>query len=167
MTTATEPEGAAGRDESGPERLDRNYGELLQELRVSQVGVQILFASLLTLSFTERFTRITSLQRGTYVVTLLAAAAATAFLIAPVAFHRVVFRHSQKDDLVRNAHRMAIGGMTCLVVAVVGAVLLILEVVLGRDPAIWISVGVATFFVLLWLVVPLVSRTRGESPGHD
>lgn len=167
MAPTTEPECAAGRDESELERPDRNYGELLQELRVTQIGVQILFASLLTLAFTERFTRITSLQRGTYVVTLLAAAAATAFLIAPVAFHRIVFRHSQKDDLVRNAHRMAMGGLACLVVAVVGAVLLILEVVLGRDPAIWFSVGVATFFVLLWLVVPLVSRTRDESPGHD
>ena len=154
------------RDETEAERLDRNYGELLQELRVTQVGVQILFASLLTVAFTERFQQITSLQRGTYVVTLLAAAAATGFLIGPVAFHRIVFRHSQKDDLVNNAHWMALGGLTCLVVAVVGAVLLILEVVLGQTAAFWYSAGVAAFFILLWLVVPLVSRAR-ERPGGE
>ena len=157
--------GALDRDETGAERLDRNYGELLQELRVTQVGVQILFASLLTVAFTERFRQITSLQRGTYVVTLLAATAATAFLIGPVSFHRIVFRHSQKDDLVRNAHRMALGGLVCLVVAVVGAVLLILEVVLGQPEATWFSAGVAAFFVVLWLVIPLISRARDR--GDD
>jgi hypothetical protein len=155
------------RGESEAERLDRNYNELLQELRVSQVGVQILFASLLTVAFSERFRQVTTEQRGTYVVTLLAAAAATAFLIGPVSFHRIVFRHSQKDDLVRNAHRMALGGLACLVVSVVGAVLLILEVVLGQPEAAWYSVAVGVFFVLLWLVIPMVSRARGKQPGSD
>src|SRR3712207_1749392 len=83
------------RDESEAERLDRNYGELLQELRVTQTGVQILFAFLLTLAFTQRFPQITSFQRGTYVVTLLFSAAAAALFIAPVALHRMVFRHNQ------------------------------------------------------------------------
>lgn len=156
---------APERDESEAERLDRNYGELLQELRVTQVGVQILFASLLTVAFSERFKQITTDQRVTYVITLLAAAAATAFLIGPVAFHRLVFRRSQKDDLVRNAHRMAMGGLACLSVAVVGVVLLILEVVLGQPAAAWFSVGVGVFFATVWLVVPLVSRIRdAEGP---
>jgi hypothetical protein len=164
---AKEPGGAAGRDESEAQRLDRNYGELLQELRVAQVGVQILFASLLTVVFTERFTTISSLQRGTYVVTLLAAACATALLVGPVAFHRIVFRHNQKDDLVRVSHRLALGGLSCLLVSLVGVVLFILEEVLGQTPALWYTSGVAAVFVLLWLVVPLVSRTRQELPGHD
>jgi Family of unknown function (DUF6328) len=155
------------RGESEAERLDRNYNELLQELRVSQVGVQILFASLLTIAFSERFRQITTEQRGTYVVTLLAASAATAFLIGPVSFHRIVFRHSQKDDLVRNAHRMALGGLACLAVAVVGAVLLILEVVLGQPEAAWYSGAVGAFFVLLWLVLPVMSRARGKQPGTE
>ena len=124
--------GAAGRHETEAERLDRNYGELLQELRVAQVGVQILFASLLTVVFTERFTTISTSQRVTYVVTLLAAATATALLVGPVAFHRIVFRHSQKDDLVRVSHRMALTGLAALLVALVGVVLFILEEVLGR-----------------------------------
>jgi hypothetical protein len=164
---ADNPGGAAGRNETEAQRLDRNYGELLQELRVAQVGVQILFASMLTVAFTPQFDSISSLQRGTYVVTLLAAATATALLIGPVAFHRIVFRHNQKDDLVRVSHRLALGGLACLAVALVGVVLLILEQVLGQTPALWYSIGVSAVFVLLWLVVPLVSRTRDELPGHD
>jgi hypothetical protein len=159
--------GAAGRDETEAQQLDRNYGELLQELRVAQVGVQILFASLLTVVFTERFTTISSLQRGTYVVTLLAAAGSVALLVGPVAFHRIVFRHSQKDDLVRVAHRMALGGLASLAVAMVGVVLFILEEVLGQTPAFWYSAAVAAVFVLLWVVIPLVSRTREAIGGND
>ncbi len=154
--------GAPNRDETEAERLDRNYGELLQELRVAQVGVQILFAALLTVAFTQPFGSVSSLQRGTYVVTLLAAACATALLIGPVAFHRIVFRHSQKADLVRNAHRMALGGLACLLVAVVGVVLLVLEQVLGRDPAIWYGVAVGIVLLSVWFVLPLVSRRRDE-----
>jgi tellurite resistance protein TehA-like permease len=163
----TEKPGADGRDETEHERLDRNYGELLQELRVAQVGVQILFASLLTVVFNQRFTTISSLQRGTYVVTLLAAACAVALLVGPVAFHRIVFRHNQKDDLVRVSHRLALGGLVCLAVAIVGAVLFILEEVLGHTPAFWYSAGVAAVFLILWVVVPMVSRTREETRLHD
>ena len=152
--------GYAPRQESEAERLDRNYGELLQELRVTQTGVQILFAFLLTIAFTDRFTDVSTFQRATYVTTLLAAAAATAVLIAPVAYHRIVFRHQQKDDLVRNAHRMALAGLACLLVAVTGAVLLILEVTLGRTAGAWFAAAVAAFFLLWWVVVPLVSRSR-------
>jgi putative flippase GtrA len=159
--------GAPGRNETDSQRLDRNYGELLQELRVAQVGVQILFASLLTVVFTDRFTTISTSQRVTYVITLLAAAAATALLVGPVAFHRIVFRHSQKDDLVRVSHRMALVGLAALSVALVGVVLFILEEVLGQRPAIWFGAGVAAVYVLLWLVIPLVSRTRDEIEGHD
>jgi uncharacterized membrane protein YhhN len=157
--------GYAPRDESEAERLDRNYAELLQELRVTQTGVQILFAFLLTIAFTDRFTDVSSFQRATYVTTLLSAAGATAFLIAPVAYHRIVFRHQQKDDLVRNAHRMAMAGMACLLVAMVGAVTLILEVTLGRTAGLSFGVAVGVFFLLWWVVVPLVSRARGGRSG--
>jgi CBS domain containing-hemolysin-like protein len=163
MPPRTRSGSADGRNETEAERLDRNYGELLQELRVAQVGVQILFASLLTVAFTPQFREITSVQRGTYVVTLLAASVATACLIGPVAFHRVVFRHSQKDDLVRVAHRMAVAGMGFLLVAVVGAVLLILEEVLGQTAAYCYTAAVALVIIVLWVVVPLASRTRRES----
>lgn len=157
------PTAQDARDETEAERLDRNYAELLQELRVTQTGVQILFAFLLTLAFTQRFGQITSFQRATYVVTLLFAAGAAALLIGPVPFHRLLFRRDEKRALVFAANRMALGGLCFLLVAIVGAVLLILEVTLGRTAALWLSALVAAWFLLLWLVVPLASRTRDGS----
>jgi uncharacterized protein DUF6328 len=163
----TRPSGGRDeRDESEAERLDRNYGELLQELRVTQTGVQILFAFLLTLAFTQRFPQIDSFQRGTYVVTLLCSAGAASLFIAPVALHRFVFRQNQKDTLVFAANRMALAGLAFLLVAMVGAVLLILDVTLGRTPALWWTGLVAAWFLLLWVIFPLVSRSRDAS-GSD
>jgi hypothetical protein len=153
------------RDESEAERLDRNYGELLQELRVTQTGVQILFAFLLTLAFTQRFEQIDSFQRATYVIALLFSAGAASLFIAPVALHRFVFRQNQKDTLVFTTNRMALGGLAFLLAAMVGAVLLILDVTLGRTPALWFSGLVAAWFLLLWVVLPLVSRTRESESG--
>src|SRR2546429_7750584 len=92
---------APGRSETPLERWDRNFTELLQELRVAQTGVQILFAFLLTLPFTNRFDRVTELDRGVYVATIVAAAAATALLLAPVRYHRPVFRKGRKPALVQ------------------------------------------------------------------
>jgi Family of unknown function (DUF6328) len=146
------------RHETESERLDRNYNELLQELRVAQAGVQILFAFLLTLAFTQRFAETTSLQRAVYVITLLLAAASAALLIAPVAFHRMVFRRRQKDDLVEAGNRLALGGLVTLCLAMVGAVLLILDVVLGNLLAVLLTALVAVWFLLLWFVLPLPAR---------
>jgi putative flippase GtrA len=153
-------------DETTAERLDRNYNELLQELRVAQAGVQILFAFLLTLAFTQRFTETSSFQRGTYVVTLLFAAGAAALLIAPVAFHRIVFRQRQKDELVDVANRLALGGMAMLMVAMVGALLLILDVVLGGPEAALLSALVAAWFLGFWLVLPLTRRQPSARPDE-
>jgi hypothetical protein len=147
-----------GRHETEAERLDRNYSELLQELRVAQAGVQILFAFLLSLAFTPRFATTTSLQRGVYVSTLLLAAAAAALLIAPVSFHRLVFRRRQKDDLVEVGNRLALAGLVALFLAMVGAVLLILDVVLGNLTAAVLTAVVAVWFLLLWFALPLPYR---------
>jgi len=144
--------------ETTAERLDRNYNELLQELRVAQAGVQILFAFLLTLAFSQRFVQTSSFQRGTYVVTLLFAAGAAALLISPVAFHRIVFRRRQKDELVDSSNRLALGGLAMLLVAMVGAVLLILDLVLGGVVAAVLTAVVAAWFVGFWVVLPLARR---------
>jgi Family of unknown function (DUF6328) len=157
---ADSPASPPGRHETEAERLDRNYSELLQELRVAQAGVQILFAFLLSLAFTPRFESTTSLQRTVYVITLLLAAAAAALLIAPVAFHRLVFRRRQKDDLVTMSNRLAIAGLVVLFLAMVGAVLLILDVVLGNLLAGVLTALVAAWFMLLWFVLPLPSRNE-------
>ncbi|HVQ93065.1 MAG TPA: DUF6328 family protein [Mycobacteriales bacterium] len=151
--------GAPARHESESERLDRNYSELLQELRVAQAGVQILFAFLLTLAFTQRFAEVTALQKTVYVTTLMLAAVAAALLIAPVPFHRMVFRRQQKDDLVAISNRLAIGGLVALFLAMVGAVLLILDVVVGNALAAVLTGFTAVWFLLLWFVLPLPYRT--------
>jgi O-antigen/teichoic acid export membrane protein len=132
----------------------------LQELRVAQTGVQILFAFLLTLPFTNRFGGSGPLVKTTYLVTLIAAAAASALLIAPVSFHRLVFRQGRKPELVRTASVLAQLGLGCLLVCVVGAVLLVVDVVSGVGWAAGLAAGVAGLYVGLWYVLPLVRRDR-------
>ena len=131
----------SGRDETELERWDRNFTELLQELRVAQTGVQILFAFLLTLPFTNRFTQATETDRGVYVGTLVAAAAATALLIAPVSYHRLVFRKGRKPQLVQTGSTLAMLGLGCLLLAMLGAVFVVVDVVL-HQPCCRSSAGV-------------------------
>ena len=113
------------REESAAERADRNLGELLQELRVAGLGVQVLFGFLLSLPFTARFTRLSPGQRDLYLASLVLAAVATALLVGPVAYHRLVFRQGQKERLVRAASVMAIGGLAAVALSISAAVLLV------------------------------------------
>jgi hypothetical protein len=156
------------RDETEDERADRNYNELLQELRVAQTGVQFLFAFLLTLAFTQRFTQITDFQKWLYVATLLAASVAAALLIGPVPFHRILFRRGLKPRLVRGADLMARGGLAMLLISVNGAVLLILDVVLSGALPFVIASALTAWFVVVWYVVPLTARegTGGSDAGR-
>src|SRR6476469_11260691 len=98
-------ERSSGRDETRDERLDRNLGELLQELRVALPGVQVLFAFLLAVPFQQNFTKITDFQEKVYFATLLLTALSAVLLISPSAYHRITFRTQQKDDLVYLANR--------------------------------------------------------------
>jgi MFS family permease len=136
------------------QRADRNFHELLQELRVTQTGVQILFAFLLGLSFTPRFATINEFQRDVYVVTLVASAITTALLIAPVAAHRLQFQRGRKVALVLLVHRCVLAGLVSLLVTMAGAMLLVLDVVLGAPAAVSVSAVVAGGFTLLWFVLP-------------
>jgi hypothetical protein len=146
------------RDESEAERNDRNLAELLQELRVAGLGVQVLFGFLLSLPFTNRFTRLSSGERGLYLATLVLAAVATALLLGPVAYHRLVFRQRQKEQLVRAANVMAIAGLATVGLAISAAVLLVTGFVASGLPAIAITVAVALMFGLLWFAFPLARR---------
>jgi hypothetical protein len=153
------------RPESPDQRADRNFDELLQESRVVQTGVQILFAFLLTLPFQQRFSTVDGFQRGIYVITLLLCAAATALLIAPVAYHRVLFGRHRKPQLVASANRLTRAGLLMLLLALVAGVMMILDVVLGRVAAIGGAVGVAALFVFLWYVLPhRRARQSGDTP---
>jgi predicted neutral ceramidase superfamily lipid hydrolase len=150
--------GSDPRDESGAERADHNLGELLQELRVAGLGVQVLFGFLLSLPFTNRFTRLSQGQRELYLATLVLAAVATALLLGPVAFHRLVFRRGQKERLVRAANVMAIAGLAAVGLAVSAAVLLVTGYVTSTLPAVLITVFVTSMFGLLWFAFPLAQR---------
>jgi hypothetical protein len=149
-----------GRDETPNERADRNFAELLQELRVAQTGVQLLFAFLLTLPFTQRFTAINDRQRYTYIVSLFFTAVATACLLAPVSHHRTVFARSLKPHLVVTSSRLAHVGMGCLFLAMMGGLYLILDVVAGTGTAIVLCACAATVFVITWYVHPIYDRYR-------
>ena len=143
------------------ERIDRNYGELLQELRLAQTGVQLLIAFLLSIAFSPRFVETTPFQRGVYFTTLLLALAATVLLIAPVSHHRIVFRLKRKRELVKIANREAIAGLALLALALLGALLLITDL-LFDGVVIPVTVGgIALLFAVSWLGLPLRDRTRG------
>jgi len=131
---------------------------LLQELRVAGLGVQVLFGFLLSLPFTSRFARLSHGQRDLYLATLVLSALATALLLGPVAYHRLVFRRGQKEGLVRAASAMAIGGLAVVGLAVSAAVLLVTGFVAAGVPAVLITVFVACVFGILWFAFPLARR---------
>ena len=148
------------RNETELERWDRNFAELLQELRVAQTGVQILFAFMLTMPFTVRFAETTSDQKSIYIITLVSAATSMAFMIAPVSYHRMVFRQGRKPQLVRAASRMAKAGLVFMLAAVAGSVFLVLDVVAGIRWAAAVASGLAVLYILLWYVLPAIGAAR-------
>ncbi|MFJ5533286.1 DUF6328 family protein [Streptomyces sp. NPDC093261] len=163
------------RHETPLERADRNFAELLQELRVTQTGVQILFAFLLTLAFTQRFPSLDTAQRVTYVTTLLLAMVAAALFTAPAALHRMLFQQNVKPAIVRISSRLAAAGLVVLALAFTGSVLLVVEVSLGRAAGIAAGAGTLLVCAALWHVLPLLVRravvrrreARGEAPDRD
>lgn len=149
---------APPRDESEHERLNRNLTELLQELRVAQAGVQILFAFLLTLPFTQRFKEVGSTGRGVYLATVVAAAGAIVCLIAPVAYHRIVFRQNEKRQLVLDSNKLALAGLVFLALAMLGALFLVTDFLFPAVTVALVVGGVGLAFVVLWIVLPMVRR---------
>jgi hypothetical protein len=155
------------RDESRADQLDRNWAELLQELRVIGTGVQILFAFLLGIAFQARFSQTSSLQRDLYLVTLTFSGLAAALLIAPVAMHRFLFRIGLKDELVTLSNRLAMAGLAVLSVSMVGAVVLTTDWVGGSIAATICGGGAALVFGAAWFAVPLWIRRSDLSHRHS
>ncbi|MEU4804749.1 DUF6328 family protein [Actinosynnema sp. NPDC023587] len=141
-------------------RLARNLSELLQELRVAQGGVQILFGFLLSIAFTERYASADAYIRVTHLVTVLFAAGAVALLTAPAAWHRILFRQGRREHVIEVANRFAVLGLVCLALAMTGTILLLAEVVVGGWPAIVLGVVAAVFFGILWFLLPWRARDR-------
>jgi hypothetical protein len=158
-------ERSSGRDETEEERLDRNLGELLQELRVALPGVQVLFAFLLAVPFQQNFTKITEFEKRVYFATLLLTALSAVLLIAPSAYHRLTFRYQQKYRLVFVSNRLAIAGLATLALAMTSAILLITDVLFGTATTV-ITTGFAlTMFIVFWAVLPLRRRFRYRDEG--
>ncbi|MBV1852956.1 DUF6328 family protein [Catellatospora tritici] len=138
----------------------RRYAEQLQELKVTQTGVQILFAFLLTLPFQAGFGKITGAERHLYVFSFVTAALAAALLIAPVSYHRLHFRQGEKPEIVRATHVLAQVGLAFELLSIVGAVYLVLDVVTGSR---WAAIGgsvIAAVYVFLWYILPLVYKPK-------
>ena len=158
-----QPHPESGRSETELERLDRNLSELLVELRVALPGVQVLFAFLLIVPFTDRFAEVSGFQEKVYFVTLLCAAAASACLIAPSVHHRLMFRQQQKDAVVTMGNRLAVVGLGFLAVAMIGTVLLVTDVLFGPIVTGLGTALVAVTFAVLWYALPL---RRGARRGR-
>ena len=155
-----EPAEEADRSDEEQERLNRQLTELLNELRVAMPGVQVLFAFLLTVPFQQRFATVSSFQRDVYLVTLLAAATATAFLVAPSAYHRIAFQKHEKERIIQMGTRQFVCGLVALAVAMNLAVLLVCDVLFQTTTTVLVVVGVASMFGWLWFGIGLRRRSK-------
>jgi amino acid transporter len=149
-------------DESSKERIDRELSELLQELRVALPGVQVLFAFLLTVPFSAGFRDVTSFQRLLLLISLLAAALAIVFLVAPASQHRILFRAKEKKKLLQRGNVFAIAGIVLLGVAVSSAVLLVVDFLFQWPLAAAVVAVLVGALTVLWLGQPLWYRGRQE-----
>jgi hypothetical protein len=147
------------RGETTIQQFDRNYVELLQEVRVAQTGVQILFGFLLGLAFTQRFAALDAAQRTVYVVALTLSAAAAGVLLAPVMYHRLVFRRRLKHHVVMTAHRLAITGLVLVLLAMVGSVQLAVSLILGVGASV-LAALLGLVLAFLWFGLPLLDLRR-------
>ncbi len=159
------------RHETPTERLDRNWGEILQELRVTQTGVQILTGFLLTVPFQSRFADLSDEQRVFYLVLVMLAAVTTGLMVAPVSLHRMLFRRRAKSALVTEADRLMRIGLVFLALTVSGVVLLVFDVVATRGVAVTASLTLLAGLVGAWFVLPTVlgrtSRRVSDTPTPD
>ncbi|MFE2233456.1 DUF6328 family protein [Streptomyces sp. NPDC059442] len=156
-----------GRHETPNERADRRWSELIQEIRVAQTGVQILFGFLLTVVFTTRFSELQPTDRTIYIVTVSLGAAATGALIGPVSFHRIVAGRRIKPQAVAWASRLTFVGLLLLLATLGSALLLVLRVATEADYVPWLVAGLVAWCVLCWFALPLWVRGRYTSGTSD
>jgi len=149
-----------GRHETDEERADRKWGDLIQEVRVAQTGVQILFGFLLTVVFQQKYASLEDTDKTIYIVTVVLGAAATGALIGPVSLHRLVSGQRVKAEAVAWASRMTFVGLLLLLATMTSSLLLILRVATHNEAVPWIVTGVVAWYALCWFVVPMWTRRR-------
>ena len=148
------------------ETLTRNWDELLQEIRVTQTGVQILTGFLLTVPFSQRFDELTAFQKDVYLAVLAGSVLTTGLVVAPVAFHRALFRQRRRELLVESGNRFALAGLATLALTVSGVVLLVVDVVVGTTAG-WVAGGALLAVLLsLWFVLPKVADRVDDTPRN-
>ncbi|MFE9629844.1 DUF6328 family protein [Streptomyces sp. NPDC006463] len=152
-----------GRNETEQERADRQWQELVQEIRVAQTGVQILFGFLLTVAFTPQFQGLAQTEKTIYIVTVVLGSLATGALIGPVAFHRIVSGRRIKPQAVVWASRLTFTGLVLLLATLTTALFLILRVATDNTVVPWLVAGVLAWYLLCWFVLPLWARSRYTS----
>jgi cation transport ATPase len=160
MSIVGETQRREERSEDEQERLNRQMMELLNELRVAMPGVQVLFGFLLAVPFQQRFQDVNDFQRDVYFITLLAAMAATAFLIAPSAYHRIAFGQHEKPSIIVVGTIQFICGLVALAIAMNGAVLLVTDFIFQASTAIVTLVVTGSLFAWLWFGIGLWRRMR-------
>ncbi|WP_203579818.1 DUF6328 family protein [Microbacterium hibisci] len=163
----TDPDDARadGRDETPEERADRNWNEVLQELRVLQTGTQILTGFLLALAFQPAFADLSDSQRSVYLGLVVLSALSSIIALAPVALHRVLFQQRAKPAVVRYGHVALITALLTVSVLLVGVVAFVFDVVLGGSAFWWALILLALLILVLWLVVPAIIRIRLRTNG--
>ncbi|WP_328929329.1 DUF6328 family protein [Streptomyces sp. NBC_00190] len=152
-----------GRNETEQERADRQWQELVQEIRVAQTGVQILFGFLLTVVFTPQFQGLAQTEKTVYIVTVVLGSLSTGALIGPVAFHRIVSGRRIKPQAVVWASRLTFAGLVLLLATLTTALFLILRVATDNTVVPWLVAGVLAWYLLCWFVLPLWARSRYTS----
>jgi Family of unknown function (DUF6328) len=156
-----------GRSETETERLDRNWGQLVQELRVTQTGTQILTGFLLTLAFQARFAKLDAIQVNFYLALVILAGLTTALGLTPVAIHRALFRRRAMEQLVATGNILLKLTLACVGLILVGSTLFIFAVVVSTSAGIIAGVVTLVIAVILWIVIPFGIRPPHPIPHRD
>jgi amino acid permease len=151
-----------GRDETLEQRADRNWSEVLQELRVLQTGTQILTGFLLALAFQPAFATLSDAQRTFYLMLVMLSALSTVIALAPVALHRLLFRHRAKPEVVAYGHAALITALAAVSMLLVSVVAFVFDVVVDAAASVTIAVVLAALIIVLWIVVPLFIRSANR-----
>ena len=147
-------------EETQQERVNRELIELLNELRVALPGVQVLFAFLLAVPFSQRFAETTELQRDAFMVALLSTLAGSVFLIAPTAYHRLRFRDRDKEAMLKISNVFAIVGVVCLAIGMTAVVFLVTDIIYAGFVTALVTAATAALFATVWFVLPLARKAR-------
>lgn len=141
-------------------KQDRELIELLNELRVALPGVQVMFAFLLMVPFSQGFPKVTSVQKGAFFVALVGTAIATILLIAPSSFHRIQWREHDKERLLQISNGLTIAGLAFLALSMTSVVFTITDFMYGAPVSVIVSAVIGLAFAVLWYVIPLIRKAK-------